>query len=99
MDIRDIEAAMARLDKARKVVSSFRLPLTKWRKFESIFDAIEMQIEEGEHDPAVVDSLTQALLRLADSYGLGEKKPKLEAAMAEFLTGLAHAPNSGASGE
>jgi hypothetical protein len=72
------------LDKVRRVVQDFGLPFTARRKFNGILNAIEMQVEDYEYGPEVLDNLIKALLVLADFYHLSDERAKLETALAQF---------------
>ena len=64
------EAELDALDNVRKIIASHHLPLIKQRKFNGIFNAIAMQIDDGEYSLEVVDHLEQALLALTKVYQL-----------------------------
>jgi hypothetical protein len=77
-------AGVAALEKVEEAVTSFRLPPTKARKFNSILGAIETQIEDYEYSQEVVSALLRALVGLADFYELATGRDKLVAALMEF---------------
>ncbi len=76
------EAGLDALDHVRQIIASGGLPLMKLRKFNGIFNAMEMQIEDEEFDLDVVDHLGKALLALARVYQL-ETSP-LEKALGDL---------------
>ena len=78
------KAGVNALDKVREVTVSFGLPLTKARKFNGIFNATEMQTENGEYPADAVNTLDQALLASARWCISETEYPKLENAIVEF---------------
>lgn len=61
------QRAVNAIAKFEKKVSGLELSFVELRRFGSIRNALEVQIEEGDHDPQVVRCLLQALHALADS--------------------------------
>ncbi|HLG17188.1 MAG TPA: hypothetical protein VJH03_22240 [Blastocatellia bacterium] len=49
--------AVRALKEVRNAVEALALPFMKQRKFNGILNAIEMQVEDGEYNPDVVDDL------------------------------------------
>jgi hypothetical protein len=76
------EESLDVLDQVCQIIASHHLPPVKQRKFSGIFNAMEMQIEDGEYDLEVVDHLGKALLALARVYQL-ETSP-LEKALGDL---------------
>ena len=64
------EASLDALYHVRDMIASHHLPLVHQRKFNGIFNAIAMQIDDGEYDLEVVDHLEQAYLALTKVYEL-----------------------------
>ena len=60
------EEGLDALDKVRQLIASHHVLLVKQRKFNGIFNAMEMQIEAGEYSVEAVDHLGKALLAVAN---------------------------------
>ena len=73
------EDGLDALDQVRQVIASHNLPFLKQRKFNGIFNAMEMQIEDEDYSVEVVNHLAQALLALAKEYDL--ETSRVEAAL------------------
>ena len=78
------KAGVNALEKVREVTASFGLPLKRARKFNGVFNAIEMQIEDGEYSADAVKALDQALLALARWCVPEAEYPRLENGVVEF---------------
>ena len=72
------EKGVQALESVSHVIESSGLPLRKFRKFNGILNAMEMQIEDFEYSLEVVDLLGKALLALAKVYEL-ETSPVADA--------------------
>lgn len=59
------EAGLDAFDRVRQLIASHNVPFIKQRKFNGIFNALAMQIEDGEYSAEAVDYLGKALLALA----------------------------------
>ena len=64
------EAGLDGLYRVRDMIASHHLPLVKQRECNGIFNAIAMQIDDGEYDLEVVDNLEQTYLALTKVYQL-----------------------------
>jgi hypothetical protein len=58
------------LEEVRDVIASHNLPPIKQRKFNGIFNAIEMQIEDDDFSPEAVEHLGNAVIAVAKKYRL-----------------------------
>ena len=76
------EEGLDALQHVREIIASYSLPLIKQRKFNGIFNAIAMQIDDGAYSVEVVEPLEKGLLALAEWYGL-ETRP-VEDALGDF---------------
>jgi hypothetical protein len=81
------EAGLDALYRVRDMIASAHLPLVKQRKFNGIFNAIAMQIDDGEYSLEVVNHLEQGLLALTTVYQLGSHA--VEDALRDFRRILA----------
>jgi len=78
------KAGVKALEKVRRLIDSFDLPLIKARKFNGILNALEMQIEDFEYIDEVVKALDKALLALAGGYASEAQYTELEETLGEF---------------
>jgi hypothetical protein len=58
------------LEEVRDVIASHNLPPIKQRKFNGIFNAIEMQIEDDDFNLEAVEHLGNAVIAVAKEYRL-----------------------------
>jgi hypothetical protein len=58
------------LDEVRDVIASHNLPPIKQRKFNGIFNAMEMQIEDDDFNLEAVEHLGNAVIAVAKEYRL-----------------------------
>jgi hypothetical protein len=58
------------LNDVRDVIASYNLPFIQQRKFNGIFNAMEMQIEDNDFNPEAVENLGKAVLSVAQGYRL-----------------------------
>jgi len=58
------------LEEVRDVIASHNLPPIKQRKFNGIFNAMEMQIEDEDFSLEVVEHLGNAVIAVAKEYRL-----------------------------
>ena len=58
------------LEEVRDVIASHDLPPIKQRKFNGIFNAMEMQIEDDDFSPEAVKHLGNAVIAVAKEYRL-----------------------------
>jgi hypothetical protein len=64
------EEAVHALKDVRHTIESFALPLIRMRKFNGVLNAIEMQVEDHDYSPEVVEWLGKALIELCRYYRL-----------------------------
>ena len=64
------EKALDALKKVRDVIASYNLPFIQQRKFNGIFNAMGMQIEDEDCNLEAVEYLGQAVLTVAKGYRL-----------------------------
>ena len=76
------EEGLDALYRVRDVIASNNLPLMKQRKFNGIFNAMEMQIEDDDFSLEAVDYLGQAVLSVAKRYQLDSNS--VEGALRDF---------------
>ena len=81
------ESGVKALHRVQDVVDSAGLPLLKARKFNGILNAIEMQIDDYDHDDDVVQALVRALVSLAERYEL-PTRVDLDSALSGFERNL-----------
>jgi hypothetical protein len=62
------------LDEVRDVIASYNLPPIKQRKFNGIFNAMEMQIEDDDFCPEAVEHLGNAVIAVAKGYRLNTQQ-------------------------
>jgi hypothetical protein len=62
------------LDEVRDVIASHNLPPIKQRKFNGIFNAMEMQIEDDDFNLEAVDHLGKAVIAVAKEYQLNTRR-------------------------
>ena len=55
------------LEEVRDVIASHNLPPIKQRKFNGIFNAMEMQIEDDDFSPEAVEHLGNAVIAVASA--------------------------------
>ena len=58
------------LKDVRHIIESFALPQIRMRKFNGVLNAIEMQVEDHDYSPEVVEWLGNALIELSKFYKL-----------------------------
>ena len=58
------------LDKVRGIITSYNLPFIQQRKFNGIFNAMGMQIEDNDCNREAVEYLGKAMLSVAKGYRL-----------------------------
>jgi hypothetical protein len=58
------------LNDVRDVIASYNLPFIQQRKFNGIFNAMEMQIEDDDFNPEAVKHLGKAVISVAQGYRL-----------------------------
>ena len=73
------------LEEVRDVIASHNLPPIKQRKFNGIFNAMEMQIEDDDFSPEVVEHLGNAVIAVAKEYRLATE-PVQEALAVVYQT-------------
>ena len=61
------------LEEVRDVIASHNLPPIKQRKFNGIFNAMEMQIEDDDFSPEAVKHLGNAVIAVAKEYRLNTR--------------------------
>ena len=64
------DKAIAALNYVREVIASYNLPFIQQRKFNGIFNAMGMQIEDDDCNLKAVEHLGQAVLAVARGYRL-----------------------------
>ena len=64
------------LEEVRDVIASHNLPPIKQRKFNGIFNAMEMQIEDEDFSLEVVEHLGNAVIAVAKEYRLATQSVK-----------------------
>jgi len=67
------EDGLEALDDVRDVIASYNLPPIKQRKFNSIFNAMEMQIEDDDFNLEAVEYLGKAVIAVAKEYRLNTR--------------------------
>ena len=74
------EERIETLEEVRDVIASHNLPPVKQHKFNGIFNAMEMQIEDDDFSPEAVEHLGNAVIAVAKAYRLDTRH--VEAALA-----------------
>jgi hypothetical protein len=69
------------LEAVRDVIASHNLPPIKQRKFNGIFNAMEMQIEDDDFSPEAVEHLGKAVIAVAKEYRLNTRRVEEALAM------------------
>jgi len=69
------------LDEVRDVIALHNLPPIKQRKFNGIFNAMEIQIEDEEFSLEVVEHLGNAVIAIAKEYRLNTRHAEEALAM------------------
>jgi hypothetical protein len=64
------EEGLEALEEVRDVIASYNLPPNKQRKFNGIFNAMEIQIEDDDLSLEAVEHLGNAVLAVAKEYRL-----------------------------
>ena len=64
------DKAIAALNNVRDVIASYNLPFIQQRKFNGIFNAMEMQIEDDDCNREAVKHLGKAVISVAKEYRL-----------------------------
>ena len=64
------DRGIAALNNVRDVMASYNLPFIQQRKFNGIFNAMEMQIEDDDCNREAVEHLGQAVISVARGYRL-----------------------------
>lgn len=82
------EEGVEALKEVWDVIKLFGLPLVKFRKFNGILNAIEMQIEDYNYRLEVVEYLGRALIELTVFYKLDSQRGELEHSFKKFLKKL-----------
>jgi hypothetical protein len=67
------EDGLEALDDVRDVIASYNLPPIKQRKFNGIFNAMEMQIEDDDFNLEAVECLGKAVIAVAKAYRLNTR--------------------------
>lgn len=73
------------LEAVRDVIASHNLPPIKQRKFNGIFNAMELQIEDEDFSPETVEHLGNAVITVAKKYRLATQ-PVQEALAVVYQT-------------
>ncbi len=68
------EAGLDALNNVRDVIASYNLPFIKQRKFNGIFNAMGMQIEDNDCNREAVEHLGKAVISVARGYRLDTQK-------------------------
>jgi hypothetical protein len=75
------EDGLEALDEVRDIIASHNLPPIKQLKFNGIFNAMEMQIEDDDFNLEAVEHLGKAVIAVAKEYRLNTRRVEEALAM------------------
>ena len=85
-DVKYNEKGVQDLRRVKETISAMGLPPLKFRKLNGILNALEMQIEDFDYDIKVVQSLGNALMRLAEIHGSKQQGVGVSKAVKKFIS-------------